>query len=81
MLSRGKTGYYGLVGPRLTEGVDESALTVNALWEAVTGKPGTQTAPDAAQQIRAAQPLLRGPDPVHHRSDRRPARERVPLSG
>ncbi|MFI6085627.1 hypothetical protein ACIBBB_32495 [Streptomyces sp. NPDC051217] len=38
-----KTGYYGLVGPGLTEGVDESALAANALWEAVTGKPGTQT--------------------------------------
>lgn len=31
------------MGPGLTEGVDESALTANALWEAVTGKPGTQT--------------------------------------
>jgi hypothetical protein len=39
----GKTGYYGLVGPGLTEGVDEEKLTANALWEAVTGKPGTQT--------------------------------------
>ncbi|MFE9559248.1 hypothetical protein ACFYOD_38190 [Streptomyces sp. NPDC006703] len=43
MIPRGRTGYYGLVGPRLTEGVDEEALTANALWEAVTGKPGTQT--------------------------------------
>ncbi|WP_328506006.1 hypothetical protein [Streptomyces sp. NBC_00391] len=43
VIPRGKTGYYGLVGPGLTEGVDESALTANALWEAVTGKPGTQT--------------------------------------
>lgn len=39
----GKSGCYGLVGPGLTEGVDESVLTTNALWEAVTGKPGTQT--------------------------------------
>ena len=30
----------GPTGPDLTEGVDESALTANALWEAVTGKPG-----------------------------------------
>ncbi|MEU8528364.1 hypothetical protein AB0C77_22630 [Streptomyces sp. NPDC048629] len=43
VIPRGKTGYYGLVGPGLTEGVDEQALTANALWEAVTGKPGTQT--------------------------------------
>ncbi|GAA2638551.1 hypothetical protein GCM10009863_64270 [Streptomyces axinellae] len=43
VLPRGNTGYYALVGPGLTEGVDESALTTNALWEAVTGKPGTQT--------------------------------------
>ncbi|MET9436908.1 hypothetical protein [Streptomyces sp. NPDC006551] len=43
IIPRGKTGYYGLVGPGLTEGVDETALTANALWEAVTGKPGTQT--------------------------------------
>jgi hypothetical protein len=27
----------------MTEGVDESALRASALWEAVTGKPGTQT--------------------------------------
>lgn len=43
VIPRGKSGYYGLVGPGLTEGVDETALTANALWEAVTGKPGTQT--------------------------------------
>ncbi|WP_245880834.1 DUF3072 domain-containing protein [Streptomyces zhaozhouensis] len=43
VLPRGNTGYYALVGPGLTERVDESALTTNALWEAVTGKPGTQT--------------------------------------
>lgn len=43
VLPRGRTGYYGLAGPGLTEGVDESALTANALWEAVTGQPGAQT--------------------------------------
>ncbi|MFJ1936634.1 hypothetical protein ACIOGZ_28730 [Kitasatospora sp. NPDC088160] len=42
VLPRGKSGYYGLVGPGLTEGVDESRLTTNALWEAVTRQPGTQ---------------------------------------
>jgi len=31
-IPRGKTGYYGLVGPGLTEGVDEEKLTANALW-------------------------------------------------
>lgn len=43
VIPRGNSGYYGLVGPGLTEGVDETALTTNALWEAVTGQPGTQT--------------------------------------
>lgn len=43
MIPRGRTGYYGLVGPGLTEGVDEEKLTADALWEAVTGKPGAQT--------------------------------------
>lgn len=43
VVPRGKTGYYGLVGPGLTEGVDEEALTANALGEAVPGKPGTRT--------------------------------------
>ncbi len=42
VLPRGTTGYYGLTGPGLTEGVDEDALTTNVLWEAVTGQPGTQ---------------------------------------
>ncbi|MFI2189079.1 hypothetical protein [Streptomyces sioyaensis] len=42
VLPRGKTGYYGLVGPGLTEGIDEEKLTTNALWEAVTSTPGTQ---------------------------------------
>lgn len=43
MIPRGRTGYYGLVGPGLTEDVDEEKPTANALWEAVTGKPGAQT--------------------------------------
>ncbi|MFC4016029.1 hypothetical protein ACFOY2_53080 [Nonomuraea purpurea] len=37
---RSGTGWVALTGPGLTEDVDESALTANALWEAVTGKPG-----------------------------------------
>lgn len=49
VIPRGKSGYYGLVGPGLTEGVDEEALTANALWEAVTGKLGT---PSWYEQVR-----------------------------
>ncbi|MGV9778981.1 hypothetical protein [Streptosporangium sp. NPDC003464] len=37
---RSGTGWVALIGPGLTEKVDESALTTDALWEAVTGKPG-----------------------------------------
>lgn len=36
------SGFVALVGPGLTEGVDEEALTTNALWKAVTGADGTQ---------------------------------------
>jgi hypothetical protein len=36
------SGYVAITGPGLTEKVDEAALTANALWEAVTGKPGQQ---------------------------------------
>lgn len=45
------SGYTALTGPGLTEGVDEDALTANALWEAVTGTPGTQ---DWYEQIHIA---------------------------
>ena len=33
-------GFLALIGPDLTEGVNESALTTDALWLAVTGKAG-----------------------------------------
>ena len=36
------SGFVALVGPGLTEGVDEEKLTTNALWQAVTGTPGSQ---------------------------------------
>ncbi len=36
------SGFVALIGPGLTENVDETRLTANALWEAVTGKTGTQ---------------------------------------
>ena len=35
-------GFVALVGPGLTEGVDEAKLTTNALWKAVTGTAGSQ---------------------------------------
>lgn len=35
-------GFVALAGPQLTEGVDEARLTTDALWEVVTGEPGTQ---------------------------------------
>jgi hypothetical protein len=63
VLPRGKTGYYGLVGPGLTEGVHESVLTADALWTAVTGKPGagwtetvqvTDRSPEAEAHRKAA---------------------------
>lgn len=38
---RSGTGWVALTGPGLTEDVEESALTTDALWKAVTGKPGT----------------------------------------
>jgi len=40
---RAGSGWVALIGPGLTEGVDEDKLTANALWEAVTGRPGIQT--------------------------------------
>lgn len=71
VIPRGKSGYYRLVGPGLTEGVDESVLTTNALWEAVTGKPGTQTwyesvnvtcrSPDAEAARKAENERIYGP--------------------
>lgn len=36
------SGFVALTGPGLTDDVDETRLTTNALWVAVTGKPGTQ---------------------------------------
>lgn len=80
MIPRGKTGYYGLVGPGLAEGVDEEKLTANAPWEAVTGKPGTQTwyegvhitcrsprRPGSGRSRRGARVCQPGRDVVHHR--------------
>jgi hypothetical protein len=36
------SGFVALVGPGLTEDVDEDKLTTNSLWKAVTGTEGTQ---------------------------------------
>lgn len=52
-------GWAAIVGPGLTEGVDESQLTVNALWEAVTGKPGTQTWHERIQELPDVPPKPR----------------------
>ncbi|MEU1984407.1 hypothetical protein [Nocardia sp. NPDC019395] len=49
-------GYTALTGPGLTEDVDEESLTTNVLWEAVTGKPGTQ---DWFERVRV---IDRGPE-------------------
>lgn len=43
LVLRSGSGFVALTGPGLTQGVDESALTANALWEAVTGELGQQT--------------------------------------
>ncbi|MEV6867608.1 hypothetical protein AB0M44_42295 [Streptosporangium subroseum] len=48
---RSGNGWVALTGPGLTEDVDESALTANALWEAVTGKPGTQDWHDSVNVV------------------------------
>lgn len=37
---KGRHPYFGLVGPGLTEDLDQDAPTTDALWLAVTGKPG-----------------------------------------
>jgi hypothetical protein len=39
---RSGSGFVALVGPGLTEDVDEDQLTTNALWQAVTGTEGDQ---------------------------------------
>jgi len=44
VVRRGWGGVFvALVGPGLTEDVDETQLTANVLWEAVTGEPGAQS--------------------------------------
>jgi hypothetical protein len=47
------SGYVALVGPGLTEGVDEDALTTNALWKVVTGTEGEQ---DWFEPVRVFEP-------------------------
>ena len=60
MLPRGKAGRYGPVGPGLTEDVDESALTTNALWEVVTGTSKTQDWHDGPPARSAGRPVSAG---------------------
>ena len=49
-------GFTVLIGPGLTENVDETELTTNVLWEAVTSRPGSQ---DRFEDIRVVD---RGPE-------------------
>ena len=53
---RSGNGFITLVGPGLTEGVDETALTTNALWKAVTGTPGEQDWHEAVRVIARTAP-------------------------
>lgn len=46
---RNGSGFVALIGPGLTEDVDEDRLTTNALWRAVTGMDGEQ---DWFEQVR-----------------------------
>ena len=64
-------GWVGLIGPGLTEGVDEDKLTVNALWEAVTGRPGSQTWYEDVSVL---------PPPVSRTSSRRDMERSSPMS-
>jgi hypothetical protein len=75
VIPRGKTGYYGLVGSGLTEGVDEEKLTANALWEAVTGKPGTQTWYESVR-ITCRSPESEAARKEHYKQIYAPAQER-----
>lgn len=64
-------GWAVLVGPGLTEDVDETKLTCNALWTAVTGKPGTQ---DWYERVREASPTpAKPPKPKAEPAARPPA--------
>lgn len=55
------SGFVALVGPGLTEGVDEAKLTTNALWKAVLGTEGSQ---DWYEPVRVVdRSTARDPDP------------------
>ncbi len=67
---RRRPGFVALVGPGLTEGVDEERLTTNALWEAVVGAPGGQ---DWFEQVHVFE---RSPEELDRSAPRRqPARD------
>jgi len=60
---RTEVGFVAITGPGLTEGVDEDALTINALWEAVTGTPGAQDWQESVRTIdRLTATGAAGPD-------------------
>lgn len=59
---RERRGFIALVGRGLTEGVDESALTTNALWAAVTGTEPAQDWFETVRVIARAAPAEPDPD-------------------
>jgi hypothetical protein len=82
------SGFVALVGPGLTEDVDESRLTTNALWRAVTGTEGSQdwfesvrsfdrsnTVDDESSSVRKRTPAERAA-----RREREAAAKREPIT-
>lgn len=79
---RRRPGFVALVGPGLTEGVDEGRLSANPLWTAVTGSQGTddrvervQVFPRTADELdRAVRRRQRSDGPRHQarRGEARP---------
>ncbi|SDK42994.1 hypothetical protein SAMN05421874_107294 [Nonomuraea maritima] len=81
---RSDTGWVALIGPGQTEDVDESALTTDALWEAVTGKPGLGW-PESVRVIdrgeaSSAIPQRPVPSAAAKQRERRPAAEPWPAT-
>lgn len=64
---RRRPGFVALIGPGLTEDVDEDRLTTNALWEAVVGAPGSQ---DWFEQVHVVD---RSPEELDRRAPQRRA--------
>lgn len=71
-IAREGNGFVAITGTGLTDGVDESALTANALWEAVTGTPGTQGWVERVRVIDRAKAPASAPAPRHARTAKIP---------